>query len=194
MRVTLDGRVIEGAPETVRGALATLAGEARRRGRLVIEVRADGQVLGGAALADPPEAPCSELEAWSADAGDLAREVLLDAAAALDSIRARQAAAAEHILTGRIDEVPVPLGEALNAWQMVHEAMLRVQELQADGLPVPVVDAGDLAARLAEHLSRVKRALTAGDWSALGDLLGYELESLAVAWKEVLQRACEARV
>jgi hypothetical protein len=48
------------------------------------------------------------------------------------------------------------------------------------------------AAGLAGSLTEIKRALTDQDWSALSDVVGYQLDGLAADWKVLLDARANA--
>ena len=189
-------------------AARAIAGE-----RLLVEIRVDGRELDQdeldramlpAALSSPPGSADQtalvprRIDIMTADADELRRAVLVDAADALESICPLHNETAELIFQGRTDEALLALGQLLGTWSSVRGA------LEA-GAAVPEGNAADDESSrrelnsavngLADRLSEIKRALATpggADWSALADVLQYDMNSQAEQCRRWLLRASAA--
>ncbi len=183
MKTLIDGRPldIEPKPLTLGSALEAVRGATP--GRLVIEVVADGRVVSGDELSEPPERSpfASELHFKTADAGLLLRESLLFAADSLRDLGPRQAETAELIQASKTGEAMGGLTEILGAWDQAKQVMSLAGAL---GVRAPVGD--DLTAALSAALHELRRALHQQDWASLGDTLAYDLPELSGRWADLL--------
>lgn len=197
MKVFLDNEPIDVNPPSVRGALAVARSRAEGRGRLIIEVSADGSPLIGAALDNPPEddGGVGELRMLSAVPGAFVRETLLETVAVLDDAKASQDRAAELIQAGSVREAFGPLQRVLEAWGIIRDVVAQSSRLV--GLSVNAVAVGDgltgeaCVAELAERLSTLRRGVAHEDWSAVADELAYEMDGLVVRWRGLLTAMAE---
>lgn len=198
MKVYLDGRPLAvSAPVTMGAALRAATAEAGRRGRVVVEVEVDGSPAAESLLEDPPEeAVGAEVKMVSVEPRSLVRVTLMDAAEALEAARERQGRCAELIQIGKLDEALAPLSEAIQTWQTVRDAV----EKSAQMLGMELRDLGtqaeergleELTALLADRLNEVRRSLSGEDWSALADVLAYDMGEQADRWKAALNAAAE---
>jgi len=195
MQVLLDGRVLSiERPSLAEGLRAAIA-DAQSLGRIVVEVVADGVRMTDDAITSATDAPSaiSELRVSSADPVALVRVSVLDAADALEVARAEQAAAAELIQAGRVEDALQHLQVALSTWQAVRDVLQRGAAVLALNLSEikPRLDDGETSftaasADLTKHLNEVKRALADLDWSALSDVVGYDLDAQVGVWKQLL--------
>ncbi len=196
MQVLLDGQPVVCARSTVGTAIQSIAEQARARGRMIVEVKIDGELLKDEALmalANGDGAGIRELALTSADPKDLVRETVLDAVDALEQVKADQAAAAEQVQQGRTEEALRTLQGAFVVWQTVRDVVSQgaaVLEVDLDTLELPGIDAdcgfGPATAALLEHLGQVRSALESQDWSALSDVVGYDLDADVTTWRTLL--------
>ncbi|MEX2217235.1 MAG: hypothetical protein WD749_00620 [Phycisphaerales bacterium] len=196
MNAYLDGKPLTlPQPGTMAGALRAALADAERRGRVIVEVQIDGAKAPDSLLEEPPEeAVGSEVRLLSVEPVALVRTTLMDAADALESARERQGRSAELIHAGKVEDALRPLSEAIETWQTVRDAVeksaamlnLRLSELKAG---TPGMEA--LVESLSGRLSEVRRALAGEDWSALADVLAYDMGDQADRWKSALIAAAE---
>jgi hypothetical protein len=195
MQVLLDGLPIAVPRPSIALAIQTAAADAVRRGRIVIEVKADGIVLSGDDLSNPSDddSPVLELSMLSAEPRLLVRQTVLDAADALESVRADQQHAAELIQTGNAGEALEVLQRAFITWQAARDVVARgaallsipLDTLALQGVPEGATFASATTSLLA-HLGQLKDALGNQDWSALADIVGYDLDADAQTWHALL--------
>jgi hypothetical protein len=198
MKVFLDGEPLL-LPDsgTFAAALKDASARAESRGRVIVEVTIDGEPAPEATVEEPPETALgSEVRFLSVEPVSLVRVTLMDAVDALDAARERQSRCAELIQTGKIEEALRPLSEAVQTWQTVRDAVeksaamlgMRLDELGA-GSERPI---GDLIAALSAGLSEVRRSLSGEDWSALADVLAYDMGEQTEHWKAALTSAADS--
>ncbi len=192
MQVFLDGDPIQSEGASLAAALASGSSLAAQRGRVVIEVHADGNLLDEAALG--ADHAVSELRLTSADPYLLVQATLDDAAAALDQLARDQSSAARLVHQDRLQEAVGSLQHVFQTWQTVKDVAERASSLlNEDLLAVPVEVKGKalvghvLSQELLVRLRGVKQALSRDDWSRLADMLGSELVDLASRWHQLMQ-------
>jgi|SRR5262245_38404042 len=195
MRVLLDGQPLSIARDSLAEALRAGVEQAASRGRIIIEARADGRPIPDDQLSSPPDtaAGVEQVTLTSAEPRTLVRVTLLDAAEALDGVRVEQAAVAEMLQAGRTDEALEKLTGVMGTWQAVRDVLSRSAEvvsLDLSTLKLPDVDEesslGPATRALATHLREIKEAVSSEDWSALSDIVAYDLDAQAGVWRRVL--------
>jgi hypothetical protein len=195
MQVLLDGTPIAVARPTLADAIATCAADAQSRGRIIVEVKADGVVLAGDKLGNFSGDPNTirELQLLSAEPRALVRHTILEAVGALENARSDQARAAEQIQSGQTEQALGTLQTAMVTWQTVRDVVEQsagVLGLQLDTLAVSGVEEGvtfgTATKELLGHLRQLRTALDQQDWSALSDIVGYDLDAQVGVWKGLL--------
>jgi len=188
MQVYLDDRPLAVEGETLADALRDGRAAAIRRGRVIVEVEADGEQTPGEHLSRPPtRRPYAKvLHLRTAEPGSLVRVTLLEAADVLPLVRSLQTGASEQVQAGRLSEAMTKLSEALRLWGDVRRvvqdgcALLGVPATSGWGEGALTEEmAGELVARLAD----LKKAVASQDWASLSDLLAYDLEEQALQWE-----------
>lgn len=210
MNVILDGQPLEfSGAQTLAGAMRAAGEAAGARGRVIVEVYVDGEAAGDAVLERPPEVEVGgEVRMVSVEPRALVRVTLMDAADALEAARKSQRASAELIQKGSVEEALKPLAEAIRTWQTVRDALeksagilgITIGELGPRGAMLPAATIGGagpspgfdaMITDLAVRLSEIKRSLAGQDWSALADVLEYEMGEQTDRWKSALATAAE---
>lgn len=195
MQVYLDGKPLAIVGQTLSHAIKAALKSAGDR--MIIEAMADGQVVPPEHLESPPgQAPyAGEVRFRSADRASLARVASHDAADTLEQVRSIQRAAADHVRSGQVDVALRALGGALEGWSQVRSA---IELMSGSGMLVMPGEAGSsekaLEAQLQElavSLSELKRSIAQSDWSALGDVLAFDLEDRAVRTGEWLRTVAQ---
>lgn len=197
MQVFLDDHEVAVAASSLAEALRAGVAAAQARGRVVVEVKADGVAVGDEQLAQADEpSSARELRLISADPRALVRVTLLDAVDALDEAKRRQDAAAELIQTGETQGALEHLREVISLWQLVQGTLDKSAELlglKLDTIAINV-DGPDKTGRVAEEveglktsLAGVKRTLSQQDWAGLSDVLAYELNTRVERWQRMLR-------
>lgn len=195
MQVLLDGNPVPVARPTLADAIATCAEDAKSRGRIIVEVKADGVIIAGDKLGNPSREPSTikELRLLSAEPRALVRHTILEAVGALENARSDQAKAAEQIQSGNTEQALGTLQTAMVTWQAVRDVVEQsagVLGLDLETLTLPGVEEGvtfkTATQELLKHLKELRGALDQQDWSALSDIVGYDLDAQAGVWKGLL--------
>ena len=201
MIVFLDDERIEPESPTFSAALDLARRTAHERGRVIIEVKGDGASVPADRIDNPPDdgAGFGELRLVSTPPGPMAREILLEARDTLERARLDQTRAAELVQRGAVADALDPLQSALEAWSLVRGVVDKIQALIGlDPGAVSVetkgerVTGGECVATLTRALADLRGAVRDNDWSALSDLLAYDLDEQADRWKAVLGELAEA--
>lgn len=206
MRVLLDAAELPPASSIAQG-LRAAAETAERNGRIVIEVHADGVPVPEDQIEhlDQREGQISELKLVTADPKSLVRVSFLDAADMLERAIQSQNAAAELLHEARFDDAMRNVGLAVSVWQMVQDVVAKgaavlglpldqievVISERATGLEQKAVPITRATEDLSVSLRNFRAAMESEDWSALADVLQFELGAHAETWKSVLRALAE---
>jgi len=191
VHILLDDQPCQVKASSVGEAIDGVAGLARQRGRVVVEVRVDGQVWTEEDLqsTDARAGEAAEIHCVTADLRELVCQTLAQAAETLAEAGELQQAAAEAIQAGRQADGMSRLGEALGIWLSVHEAV--VKSSHAAGLDPGSIPTGqgtlqDCIERLNTQLRALRASLETKDTVSLADALLYELPQTVSDWREAL--------
>jgi len=190
----LDDHPLPEAP-TFASALRTAMDHASRLGRILVELSLDGQRVHDALLSNPPERNLGdELRAHSADPKALVLQTLHQAAQVLADLAPQQADAGRLIQRGKTDEAVPKLEAIIASWQNAQQAVQ--QSVALLNLPIGDVVTVDQAGRrqtfaetvssLSARLSELARTFQARDWSAVADVLVYDLVDDANRWQRLI--------
>lgn len=202
MEITLDGAVLRVDGSTLGAALKSAADAAAASGRIVVDIRADGERLPNEFLENPdrPLGGVRVLAFTSADPRSLVVQTFEEAANTLQALVGVQQVVAEHIQAGRLEEAMDPLREVLESWQAVNQVVSQGAALVA----VPLDDlrvqefTGEITFQAASTellgvLRSLRDAMDSEDWSAVADAVGYDLDAQAGRWERML-RALARRI
>lgn len=202
MQVLLDGESLRIDRPTLAAAMKSASDAARVRGRIIIEMKADGQRIPDELLARASEelTTVKVLSFASAEPRGLVSQSLVDAAEALGNVIADQAAVAEAIDAGRTEDAVEPLQRVITTWQSVRDVVDRssaVLGVRLADVRVNVTEGEATFEEASVPLREALRALRDGmeneDWSAVSDAVGYDLDAQAKSWI-VLLRGVAAKV
>lgn len=194
MQVYLDDAPIGESVLTLAEAIELGRVAAAESGRIIVEVRADGERVSDESLGDPSELAregfAGEVQLVSEDPKSLVRAAMTDAACALGRLRTTQAQAAELIHSGRVESAVEELRAILLCWEQAKMTMEQSAELVG---PLPIDQEGmkGLAGSLSDRLRVVRQSLEAQDWSTLADELEFELDETADRWRTALLEVAE---
>lgn len=198
MQVYLDGQPLVVERATLASGLRAASEAAQQRGRVVVEVYVDGNLVSDTILSDPPdEVLGAEMKLVSVEPRLLVRETLLDAAEALDKAGQEQSDAADEIQSGRVEGAMPLLQSAILKWQAVRDAV----EKSASLLDIPLEsriegpgdrNLGQVVDGLATSLTEVRRSLESEDWSGLADLLAYDMADQVKSWQDMLRSLADS--
>ncbi|HZW10476.1 MAG TPA: hypothetical protein VFF69_11285 [Phycisphaerales bacterium] len=193
MKIILDDELMKESADTLAEAIRLGASRAASKGRVVVDILADGRAVGGPELGDSASMArgCEELRLTSAEPKAFVRVTLLDAADALGQARAAQQRAAELVEAGSLPEAYQTLAAALNLWQAARQALdegAQLVGLDLSALPLENPDElPEAIAELSRCLEEVRRCVGAQDWAGLSDVLLYDLDRLVDTWRDVLR-------
>lgn len=187
MQAFLDDHPLSTDRPTLAAALRAASHEAKRHGRIVVEVFVDGQQAADDLLERPPDEPMSgEVRLVSVDPRSLVRETLQDCVQALETANQEQLRCAEFIQSGRTEDALSPLSHAVETWQAVRDALERGSALLLGSASLDASLLGNLLEALAVRLEEIRSALAREDWSALADVLAYDMPEQVERWKSAL--------
>lgn len=190
MQVYVDGEPLAGAGSTLGSALSAV--RAGLGGRLVIEAMADGSPVPPEHFDAPPEREpyAGRLDIRTEDAGALVRFSLLEAAEALERVRASHERAAELLQTGDTPGCMTELGPIFEVWGAAAQTLSIARQLDQIVLPSRTSDGRALegvADELNGKLVEVKRCLAEEDLAGLADVLAYDMTAAADDWVSILR-------
>jgi len=190
MRLIMDGQTVADDVAGVSQAIDLARDKAAQLGRLIIEVKADGQPADGLLDTLPEDAAgVGELGVVTADKGAFLGETLHDAKDALDRVRVDQKQASGMIDQGQVQDAMDSLRGVIEGWQSVRtvvEQSAMLLEVDLHTFDLGGVPAAETVAGFAGDLVGLRDAVSNEDWSALGDVLGFELEERAESWNGLL--------
>ncbi len=186
MRIFLDDAACQDIhADSVAAAVQAAADIARQRGRTIVDVMVDGSKWSADRI-DSDEAKAAsganEVRLVTADPLLLVCEAFADAADVLGEIDRLQQTAAELLQADRAGEAMERLGNALELWGSVHQAVTMGSAMASVDLqPLqPSVE------RLTIRLKAVRSALEQRDVVALADTLLYDLPEVVNEWRSLL--------
>jgi hypothetical protein len=191
MRVLLDDSPCSVKAESISAALRSVAGEADRAGRVIVDVYVDGHRCSADDLdrLDSQTGAVSELRLVSADPSVIVAEALESAETALADADALQRDAAELLQAGHSVEAFSRLTGAVSLWTSVRQAVAdgcALVDLDLDSLKVGDEPASAIIGMLTDHLRQLRSSLESLDVVRLADLLLYEMPAVIGAWHELL--------
>lgn len=203
MRVYLDDALIENARPTLAGGISAAAEIAQSQGRIIIQVMADGAPLADEKLADLPDTAdgIAELRMTSADTKSIVRVALGDAAELLDGHVATHKQAAGFFQQGDIQSGFAELDRVVEVWRIARETLEKCASavgLDGDALAKTTLDvhrdfaeAANAVPSLSAKLSELKSGIERQDWSAVADLLEFDLPEQAQLWSSMLRAVAD---
>jgi hypothetical protein len=193
MKIILDDTPLTDTPATLAEAIATAAERAASLDRVIVDIVADGRPVSTDELDDEAAMAhaCDELRLTTAEPRAFVRVTMQDAADALDSARQEQQRTAELIEAGSTKEAFQALDLALNLWQAARQSLdqgAQLIGLDLSALPLEHPDVlPEAISKLSAGFEEVQRSVKARDWSALSDVLLYDLDDLVGEWQKLLR-------
>ena len=199
MKIFVDETEAAAGGATLGAALEAARRVADERGRIIVEVWADGERIPDDDLAEPPafEPYADEIRMVTAAPEALVVSTLLDAADALEEIKATQARAARAMQTGETTEAMQAFGDALGVWEAVRRSVgegcallgRSPAELLGENGRQSLTEASQA---LAADLTGLRDAAQQEDWSSAADILEIDLAERADTWQDILRRLASA--
>lgn len=199
MQVLLDDQPLPIDRPTLAAALRTAQEAARLRGRIIVEAFADGTQISDELLSRPSDEPVNinKLAMRSAEPRALVSFTLIDAAEALTHVAEDHDRVGRDIQAGKTEQALGKLGESIATWQAVCDILNKgatLLHLDLDAVTLPDGDPTPLSGRftsMLERLGSIRTALETQDFSALSDILLYDMAPLARQWSETLRLIAE---
>lgn len=201
MRAYLDDQPLTVEPATVARAINAARDAAGERGRIVVEVLADGDAIADALLDAPPEsdAGIGELRMTSAQPGLFVAVTLAEAADVLKRSNADRVSAAEAIDRGDMQEAGRMLSSVLGVWALAQDVLDKSASLMGltpGQIEIPTGDGGSVRGQqrideLVVVLNGVKAAVGEEDWTTISDLLHEDLAQQTDRWEAFLRATAE---
>ncbi len=189
MRVLLDDQCVCEHADSLTEALRAASERAEELGRLILEVRADGEHLPSKSLEVPDEHadPIAELAVVSAEPAAFGLNMLDEAAVAIAEALKLQVSAADLMEKGDAQKCFEQLSAALTVWDMVQQAIAQTRQFApppTSGLDQRVEEQ---ITGLRDQLLSVRTTIEAQDWATLSDTLRYDLAELGQDWIQLLR-------
>jgi hypothetical protein len=203
MRVYLDDALIENARPTLAGGVTAAAAIAQSRGRIIIQVMADGAPLADEKLADLPDSSdgVAELRLTSADTRSIVRVALGDAAELLEGHIATHKQTALLFQQGDVQGGFADLDRVVEVWRVARETLEKCAAalgLDGDSLARTALqvhrdfaEAANAVSSLSVKLNELKSGIERQDWSAVADLLEFDLPEQAQLWSAMLRAVAD---
>ena len=170
----------------MRELLAAVSSELAGAGRVVVEVKVDGQSVTGPALDDDqPTTPDSDIRVYSAKPGDLVIGILEEVRSQLSASQEMQQKAADHLQQDNPAQAMDLVKESINGWLQAQQAVGQSAQLLQLDLQAIKVDDQPVIERMTElinSLNEMKDILGANDFVALADALQYEWPEITERW------------
>jgi len=170
----------------MRELLAAVSDELSAAGRVVVEVKIDGQSITGPALDDDqPTSDASDIRVYSAKPDELVVGILEEVRTQLSAAQQMQQKAAEHLQQDDPAQAMGLVKESINGWLQAQQAV--GQSAQLLQLDLQAIQVGDQPViermnELIASLNELKDILGANDFVALADALQYEWPEITERW------------
>jgi len=196
MEIFIDGHPVDLACRDLDGALDAAAKHLSPRGRIVVEVEADGRDLVGEDLEHERAAGAAPacLNLLSADPRDLVEVALEEVRQGLVEAQRLQVEAAELLQKDNLPAAMENIGEAVDHWQDLQKVVVQAGSLLANDIGmirVGEVSVEETVVALAERLKDLRMLLGAGDTVAVADELMYVWPDLCERWDQTLAAIIE---
>ena len=170
----------------MRELLAAVSNELALSGRVVVEVRVDGNSVTGAELDnDQPTADTSDIRVYSAKPSDLVIGILEDVRNQLDASQTMQQQAAELLQQDQPAKAMDLVKESINGWLQAQQAVGQSAQLLQLDLEAIRIEDHSVMERMNElitSLVELKDIVVANDFVTLADALQYEWPEITERW------------
>lgn len=175
---------------SLRQLLAAVSEQLAADGRVVVEVRVDGQPVTGSALDDDaPTAADADIRVYSAKPSDLVVGVLEDVRAQLAESQQHQQRAAELLQQDEPAEAMNLVKQSIDGWLQAQQAVGQSAQLMQIDLGAIAVEDQSVMDRMTEligALNELKDTVVAQDFVGLADALQYEWPEITERWDAAL--------
>lgn len=192
MPVYLDDELLALSGQDLGSVLAAAQQRVSPTGRVVVDVQINGQPLVGDALNHQQSQPLgdAEIRFYSAEASVLAVTALQQARVELEEARQLLVDAAELLQQDQGGKAMPIIGQIIETWRQVQQAVLQscqLLDLRLDDLVLDERPMAELTQQLLEQLKALRETLLAGDIVSLADVLAYEWPEVCGQWDRALE-------
>lgn len=165
-------------------------------GRVLVEVKIDGEIISGEDLDKhtTEQIGQSEVRLTSADPKELAVTTLNQVREQLPHATALHEQAADQLQADNPSEALQHIGQSIEVWMMVQEAVLGSAGVVGLGLDEVKVDGEPMSGftdELIQQLHTLKELITNKDTVALADTLAYEWPATVQRWDQLIEQLIE---
>lgn len=192
MAIYLDDEVVELPGEDLGAILSAARDRLDPVGRVVVEVAIEGRTLDAEALEQQDEIPVSvdtEVRLYTADPVLLSTETLEQVRQALTQAGELQSEAADRLQQDELDQALQKVGQAVEIWLQVQQAVLHaalLAEVELDEMAVDGEPVSGFTDELIEKLSELRDTIHVQDTVTLADVLGYEWPQIVDRWDRLI--------
>lgn len=191
MPILLDDAPLDVTGHRLGDALQAAQAQCDAEGRMLVEVRLNGNVVTGDALDEHAEKSIdnADLRLYSADPIALSLSILNQIEHRLADAEAMQQEAAELLQRGESQAGLIKVGAAVEPWLQTQQAVLQSAALTGVTLDTLEVDGKPLQACITELVTRLKELrdlVNAKDTVALADVLQYEWPETTQRWRSLV--------
>ena len=189
MAVYLDEQEIVPESNDLQSALDKAEDMLEGKGRIVVEVKIDGELILGEDFDDvgDVDTEAKQIDFLSGDPDELADEALRELLASLDEVRTLQVEAAEHFQQDLVQEAMGKISACIVVWQQVIHGISLVSPIKGIDLEVDEYEGKpilELVGRLSDRLIDLKSMIESGDTLGLADVLVYEWPEAIDSWEK----------
>ncbi len=189
----VEANISTNAEQVLDDVLQAAREQVNEAGRMIVGLICDGINVADEELAETLQKPQSDfqrVDLQSADPVELVREALAQAEQLLDETARSAKGIVEQLTCGNTAEAMPILSSCCQAWLEIHGGVanamnaLRIDPNTMDVGGKPIVEVLGEPIRV---LNDIKEAVTARDFVLLSDILSYEFEETAEAWRSIIE-------
>jgi len=189
MKITIDNQELDASAQTLGEAL--VAAQKASEGRMVIRAEADGNEVPMQDLVNPPDTSpyASEINFHTVEPSHLVHETLYSAVDIIRGIKPKQKEVSDLLLAGNVEPAKEQLMTLLSGWLDVNKTVqicTSSGHINKDAVASLDPSLDEMVLKLATDLNELRDALTSSDFTAVSDLLAYEMMDQADQWSGLL--------
>ncbi|MCG8510764.1 MAG: hypothetical protein MI741_16195 [Rhodospirillales bacterium] len=197
MQIYLDDEQVDAGGTTLGRVLTDVQNRLNMAGRIVVEVKVDGETLVGNELSEGQDRDLTgcDVRLYSAEPARLAVDTLEGIRGRLNEARNLQQQAADAFQSDQAGEALQHIARLIEIWMQTQQAVTLIAsmlEIDMTTMKVDGVSGGEIVEKLVEHLNSLKQAIGDSDTVTLADSLAYEWPEVVDQWDnlaaELIQR------
>jgi len=191
MPIYLDDEAVTLSGDSLGDVLNAAREQLADQGRVVVEVRIDGQSLVDREIDEQQDAAIGDREVrlYTADPITLAVGTLGQVRDVLDVAQRVQTDAAELFQQDRSADAIQRVAEAMSIWQQTQQAVLHsavLLDIDLDQRMVEDIPVSETVNDLIGHLTSLRDQLASGDTVAVADALAFEWPQTVARWQKLI--------